>query len=283
VTDRWLTFETGEPLMRLPRPRPRSRLAWRIGLGLTVLAMAVTGTLWWMQSGPFVPASAPAGFDITPVVQPAEGPVAVADTTTTTTMPSTTTTTTTIPAPLVAPPEEVASPRAIPAIPVTSGTLADVADRDVPLPVRLRIPDLGVDAPIDPAGVVGDEMEIPNTASRVAWYEYGPSPGQQGSAVLAAHVDWAGSAGVFYDLRSIQPGALVQVEMDDGSVAEFITVELTSYGKSELPLDRVFARAGSPVVTLITCGGEFNPSIRRYQDNVVAYAVPVPPADGTTR
>jgi hypothetical protein len=52
-------------------------------------------------------------------------------------------------------------------------------------------------------------------------------------------------------------------------------VRLTSYGKTELPTDRIFAREGSPVVTLITCGGAFNPSVGSYEDNVVVYAVPV--------
>ena len=28
-------------------------------------------------------------------------------------------------------------------------------------------------------------------------------------------------------------------------------------------------------ITLITCGGDFNPSVGSYEDNVVAYAVPV--------
>jgi len=33
--------------------------------------------------------------------------------------------------------------------------------------------------------------------------------------------------------------------------------------------------AGSPVLTLITCGGSFSESTRHYDSNVVVYAVPV--------
>jgi hypothetical protein len=58
-------------------------------------------------------------------------------------------------------------------------------------------------------------------------------------------------------------------------VRRFRAVALTSFAKSELPADDIFRRSGDPVVTLITCGGAFNPSIGRYEDNVVAYAVEV--------
>ena len=45
--------------------------------------------------------------------------------------------------------------------------------------------------------------------------------------------------------------------------------------KDELPVDRVFSKDGDPVLTLITCGGDFNRSLRSYSDNVVAYAEPI--------
>jgi hypothetical protein len=47
-----------------------------------------------------------------------------------------------------------------------------------------------------------------------------------------------------------------------------------SYGKQDLP-DLLFTRAGSPFLTLVTCGGVFDQSTRHYSDNVVVYAVPV--------
>ena len=32
---------------------------------------------------------------------------------------------------------------------------------------------------------------------------------------------------------------------------------------------------GPETLVLITCGGSFDPDIRRYRDNIVVYAVPV--------
>ena len=56
---------------------------------------------------------------------------------------------------------------------------------------------------------------------------------------------------------------------------EFEVVERVQYNKKELPLERIFAKSGDPVLTLITCGGGFNQSLRSYDDNFVVYAVPV--------
>ena len=44
--------------------------------------------------------------------------------------------------------------------------------------------------------------------------------------------------------------------------------------KSALPVDRLFARDGAPVLTLVTCGGEFDRATRNYRQNVVVTARP---------
>lgn len=151
-------------------------------------------------------------------------------------------------------------------------------------PVGLRIDKLDVDAPVNAYGVDQrtGEMAVPDNATDVAWYEFGPSPGEAGSAVLAAHVDLASSGpGVFFDLRTLNEGDNVVVSYDDGSEASFRVVARVKYEKDELPLEVIFSREGPPVLTLITCGGGFNSNIARYDSNIVVYAVP-DSGDGTT-
>jgi LPXTG-site transpeptidase (sortase) family protein len=144
-------------------------------------------------------------------------------------------------------------------------------------PVGLRIDKLDVDAPIDAYGVDErtGEMAVPDNATDVAWYKFGPSPGDAGSAVLAAHVDLASSGpGVFFELQTLNEGDRVVVSYEDGSEMRFRVVARVTYEKDELPLDVIFSRQGPPVLTLITCGGGFNSNIARYDSNVVVYAVP---------
>ncbi len=173
--------------------------------------------------------------------------------------------------------------RAEPSVPALQfgtpiGTATDIpsATRDVALPVGFRYPALGIElAPIDAVGVEPTgEMEIPG-ADAVGWYEFGPSPGETGSAVLAAHIAYNGVDGVFRDLVGSEVGDIFTVVFDDGSERDHLVVERAQYDKAALPFDRVFARSGAPVVTLISCGGDFQGSLSSYQDNIVAYAVPL--------
>lgn len=157
-----------------------------------------------------------------------------------------------------------------------SSVLADLAGESRSRPEWLIIPALGIDAPVGAYGVdAGGEMEVPDNVNEAGWYEFGPLPGEAGSAVVAAHVDLAGHGrGLFYDLGLLEPGDQVLVRFSDSSEAAFQVVARSTYLKSELPLDAIFSRSGDPVLTLITCGGGFSRSTGRYDSNVVVYAVP---------
>ena len=159
--------------------------------------------------------------------------------------------------------------------PLGSALLTPLPD-PAPAPVGLVVDSLGissaaiVDVGVEPNG----EMEIPG-ATEIGWYRFGPSPGEPGSAVLAAHIAFNGRDGVFRDLADIEVGDIVEVLFDDGSIDRFEITETAQYSKDELPVDRIFAKKGPSELTLITCGGDFNRSLRSYSDNVVAYAEPV--------
>jgi LPXTG-site transpeptidase (sortase) family protein len=144
------------------------------------------------------------------------------------------------------------------------------------VPTSISIAGIGVvGAPVIDVGVEENgDMEIPG-ADSVGWYRFNPTPGEPGSAVLAAHIASNGNPGVFRYLADVEIGSRVVVAFDDGTTTEFEIIELAQYDKQELPDDRVFAKDGDPILTLITCGGDFNRSLRSYEDNIVAYAIPV--------
>lgn len=147
---------------------------------------------------------------------------------------------------------------------------------DYPDPTSISISRIDVgNAPVTGVGVEANgDMELPG-ADAVGWYRFNPKPGQEGSSVLAAHISYDGRNGVFRYLSEVEPGDIVTIGYNDGSEATFEIVEVAQYDKQELPLDRVFAKDGAPVLTLITCGGDFNRSLSSYEDNFVAYAVPI--------
>lgn len=144
-------------------------------------------------------------------------------------------------------------------------------------PSRLLIADLGVDAEVVPVGLEPDgSMEIPGS-TQAGWYEpTGILPGHPaGSAVIAAHVDYQGQRGVFFDLRGIAEGSEVVVLGPDRSERRFKVTERFQVDKDELPAEELFRTGGPPTLTLITCGGAFDRSVRHYEDNIVVRAVPI--------
>jgi Sortase domain len=143
-------------------------------------------------------------------------------------------------------------------------------------PVGLSIAKIGLKAKeVRSVGLESDgQLEIPNE-KEIGWYRYGQAPGEIGSTVLAAHVSWNGSLGPFAELATVEPGDRINVQLSDGGTRTYEAVERNQYNKGELPAERIWTRTGSETLVLITCGGEFNPAIKRYYDNIVIYAVPV--------
>ena len=67
----------------------------------------------------------------------------------------------------------------------------------------------------------------------------------------------------------------MRLDLADGGTRTYQVVERAQYPKTALPAERIWASTGPETLVLITCGGAFNPEIRRYADNIVVYAVPV--------
>lgn len=145
-----------------------------------------------------------------------------------------------------------------------------------PRPVKLQIDAIDVARfPVRPVGLEPDgQLEIPDE-TEIGWYRYGATAGQSGATVLAAHVSWNRTAGPFARLGAVDPGTQVEVTLDDGTVRRYQVIERAVYGKLELPRDRIWRNSGDETLVLITCGGDYNPDIRRYRENIVVYAVPI--------
>ena len=178
-------------------------------------------------------------------------------------------------------PTTPAAPRATPSptsVPTTRpDPLAAVRPPEVARPAQVRIPALGVDATVVEVGVEDDGgMEIPEDVATVGWYRWGPTPGGEGSAVIAGHVDSRTQGrGAFFDLRRLDVGDVIEVTYDDGSTTSFVVQGRDTVDKEVIPLDDVFQRDGAPRLTLITCGGEFDYGTRHYESNVVVVATPI--------
>jgi len=140
-------------------------------------------------------------------------------------------------------------------------------------PVRIQVPAIGADTSLLDLGLQADgTLEVPPDAESVGWFTGGPTPGQLGPAVVVGHVDWAGTRGVFYDLRDMQPGNEITITRADGSVAYFQVRSNEQFPKDQFPTAAVYGNLDHAGLRLITCGGSFDSAARSYLDNIVVFA-----------
>jgi sortase (surface protein transpeptidase) len=149
----------------------------------------------------------------------------------------------------------------------------DKAGDQVADPVRLRIPEIEVDAPVDPLRVDADGvLPPPTTNDRTGWWRDGPEPGERGPAVIVGHVDSYKGPAVFIHLADLSSGDQIFVDRADGTSAAFTTVRVEQHAKDAFPTQAVYGGTSDPELRLITCGGSFDDKARRYLDNVIVYA-----------
>ena len=165
--------------------------------------------------------------------------------------------------------------RTDPAEPIgTHGAL--LADTAPPArPHRGVVPVVGLQRGGRSVGVVGDELDVPKSASVAGWYRSGPVPGssrgRRSSPATSTSTVGAVPSSVSADLRVGDP---VVVTDAAGSTHAFVVTASRRYPKSALPAAEIFRQLGPAELTLITCGGEFRRALGSYADNVVVHAAP---------
>lgn len=135
-------------------------------------------------------------------------------------------------------------------------------------PVRLLVPSVNIDSPIQGLGVnTRGEMAVPSgSTNNVGWYKDGTVPGQVGSAVLDAHIFAA-----FSNLRYLKPNSDVYVIMQSGMKLHFITSAAMIYSLNELPSIPLFNLNDTERLNLITCAGKPTKDGSTYDHRLVIY------------
>ncbi|HEY3504994.1 MAG TPA: class F sortase [Actinocatenispora sp.] len=150
---------------------------------------------------------------------------------------------------------------------------ADRIDGRAADPIRVRIPSLDIDAPIDPVRVDrGGALQPPRTFDHAGWWQAGPEPGERGPAVILGHVDSYRGPAVFFRLATMKVGDQVFVDRADGSTAVFADRRMERRPKKAFPTEEVYGDTPDAELRLITCGGRFDPATRSYLDNVIVFA-----------
>ncbi|GAA4776575.1 class F sortase [Actinomycetospora chlora] len=137
----------------------------------------------------------------------------------------------------------------------------------------LRVPSIGVDTrQLRELGQTEDRrLEVPRDATTVGHYRGAAAPGQRGPAIYASHVNYHGMDGAFARLADVEAGDQVLLDRTDGVTVVYTVDRVDTVPKNAFPTASVYGPTAGPELRLITCGGEFDPDVRSYEDNVVVY------------
>jgi LPXTG-site transpeptidase (sortase) family protein len=171
----------------------------------------------------------------------------------------------------------VVSENVIPSGAVASSEIAAVLagqEQTLPgLPVRLRIPSINVDAPVEQTGVASDgAMDAPKGPDSVAWFNLGPRPGERGSAVIAGHYGWKDNIPAAFDtISDLQKGDELFVEDDTGTTTVFVVRESRLYDPNADASNVFSSSDGKAHLNLVTCDGAWNKDQKSYSKRLVVF------------
>ncbi|MDX2676297.1 class F sortase [Streptomyces sp. NY05-11A] len=147
-----------------------------------------------------------------------------------------------------------------------------------PLPrspaTTLRVPSLGIDAPIVPLRLGPDRhLGTPplDKPKLVGWYAGGPTPGERGTAVVVGHRDTKTGPAVFAGLARVPRGARIEARRADGRTAVYTVDRVRVFDKDTFPDKEVYGPSKRPELRVLTCGGLFRRATG-YTSNVVVFA-----------
>lgn len=138
--------------------------------------------------------------------------------------------------------------------------------------MHLSIPKINLSVSLSVLGLnKNGTVQVPASFHEPGWYKNGPSPGQEGSAVILGHVDSYRGPGVFYKLADLRPGNRITVTLANGKKVTFSVIGLREYEKSAFPDKLVYGPRTYSALQLVTCGGVFDTATGHYLSNIVVF------------
>lgn len=145
---------------------------------------------------------------------------------------------------------------------------------EINVPVRIKIPSIGIDALIESVGFAVDgTVDVPKGPTNVAWLNEWPSPGEIGNSIVTGHSGWKnGTPAVFDNLYKLQKGDKIYIEDNKGVVVSFVVSGSQKYDPKTTALDVFYSNDGKSHLNLITCTGIWNKILKSRSDRLVIFA-----------
>jgi len=140
-------------------------------------------------------------------------------------------------------------------------------------PVRLKIPKINLDSAVEFVGLTPDgAMDVPKERTDVGWFELGPRPGENGTAIMDGHYGLNNKkASAFNNLYKLRKGDKIYIEDEKGVIITFIVREIRRYDPNADASVVFGVNSGPAHLNLITCEGEWDEILNSYPTRLVVF------------
>lgn len=144
------------------------------------------------------------------------------------------------------------------------------------LPKYLVIPILNIKARITKISTnPQNQIQAPSNIYDTAWYTSSSLPGQPGAMFIDGHVSSWTANGVFYDLKKLKPGDVIQIIRGDNKSFTYVVKQLQTYSANNVNMAQVLAPVvpGAAALNLMTCTGSVISGTSEFNERLVVYSV----------
>ncbi|MCO5218606.1 MAG: SpaA isopeptide-forming pilin-related protein [Thermomicrobiales bacterium] len=142
------------------------------------------------------------------------------------------------------------------------------------VPIRFRVPIIGVDAAVEYLEIIDGQMQPPTGAEDVTWYKETNRLGEVGNGIYAGHLNyWGIPEGVFFRLESLKEGDVIEIDGNDAMTYSYIVQWSQNFPSDEEPPEEALGTTNERAITVITCGGEWVSARAEYDHRTLVRAV----------
>jgi len=117
-------------------------------------------------------------------------------------------------------------------------------------------------------------MDIPKGLNNVGWFDLGPRPGENGSAVIDGHYGvWKNGKGtIFNNLYKLRVWDKLFIEDENGKVITFVVRKTQIYKQDSNASEVFISNDGKAHLNLVTCQGIWNKKTKSYPNRLVIFS-----------
>lgn len=143
------------------------------------------------------------------------------------------------------------------------------------LPRYIYIPSINVKAVVRPLGLVNtNQIDAPTSVFDVGWFNQSSKPGKDGAMVVDGHVSSKSTKGIFYNIKSLEPGQPIVIEKGDGTRVTYSVSGQRLYDAANVDMAAVLSpiNPNKPGLNLITCAGSVVNGTNEFNKRIVVFA-----------